>query len=413
MQDAAQSIQDVVIVGGGLVGATMACLLRALPLRVALVDQKPFDSSTIPFVAAQPAFDPRVSALTASSIKQFRELGVWEAMQQRRVCEYHDMHVWEADGTGSIHFSAAAIGEPSLGAIVENSVMLAALYESMANSPGLALIAPFTITSLTRRQVDGETLLDLVSADGSTLTTRLLIAADGSNSRIRQLAEFPTKDWEYNHHALVTTVRTERPHEGQALQRFMDTGPLAFLPLALSAADGEQHYSSIVWSAIPSRSGELMAMDENTFNRELTAAIENRLGPVQWSAHRFAFPLNQRHATSYVQENIVLVGDAAHTIHPLAGQGVNLGLLDVKVLAAELIHGLAAGRALTDPILLKRYQRQRRGQNLGMMWLMEGFKHLFADQALPVRWLRNAGLRSVDNLAIVKNLLARRAMGLD
>lgn len=408
-----EALQDVVIVGGGLVGATLACLLRNLSLKVTLVDQTPFDSTTIPSNQPQPAFDPRVSALTAASISLLKELGLWDAVQQTRVCSYQDMQVWDADGTGSIHFSAAAINEPALGAIVENSVILAALYKQIADSQHLHVVAPFSIAGINSGQQGDESTVQLVSSDGDTLHTRLLIAADGTNSRIRQLANFPSKEWEYNHHALVTTVRTEQPHHHTALQRFMDTGPLAFLPLAATADGTDEHYCSIVWSAVPERAAALMALPEAAFNAELAAAIEHRLGKVEWSAARFAFPLNQRHATSYVQDNIVLVGDAAHTIHPLAGQGVNLGLLDVKVLAEELARGLEAGRSIADPVVLNRYQRQRRGHNLGMMWLMEAFKHLFAEKALPVRWLRNVGLKSVDNLTLVKNALTRRAMGLD
>ncbi len=156
-----------------------------------------------------------------------------------------------------------------------------------------------------------------------------------------------------------------------------------------------------------------MALTDEQFRIELAAAIEHRLGNVEWSDKRIAYPLSQRHATAYAQENIALVGDAAHTIHPLAGQGINLGLLDVKALAFELINGTAAGRNLTDSMLLKRYQRERRGHNLGMMWLMEGFKYLFAEEALPVRWLRNFGMKNINNLPLVKNQLARKAMGLD
>jgi len=404
---------DIIIAGGGLVGATMACLLDDLHLKVALVDQAPFNPAQIPFANDSLAFDPRVSALTAASIQLFTDLGVWQDIANARVCQYQEMDVWDADGTGSIQFSAAAIQQPALGAITENSLILSALYKKIAALKSLDLIVPFEIKTLEKFQLDGEQHLKITSEDGEQLITRLLIAADGGNSRVRQLANFTCKEWNYNHQALVTTVRTELGHQHTALQRFMTTGPLAFLPLVPSADSADDTYCSIVWSSVPEKTAALMALSDEEFRQELGAAIEHRLGSIQWSDKRFAFPLSQRHATTYAQDNIVLVGDAAHTIHPLAGQGVNLGLLDVKALSDELAHGMNAGRTLTDPVLLKRYQRQRRGHNLGMMWLMEGFKHLFADEALPMRWVRNAGMKNINNLELIKNQLARRAMGLD
>ena len=156
-----------------------------------------------------------------------------------------------------------------------------------------------------------------------------------------------------------------------------------------------------------------MSMSDKEFALELSRSIENKLGAIEWLDKRFVFPLRQRHAKDYVQDNIALVGDAAHSIHPLAGQGVNLGLLDVQVLAKELIQGLQAGRNVADMTVLKCYQRKRVGHNLGMMWMMEGFKYLFAERPLPVRWFRNLGMRGVDNIPLVKNQLVRRAMGLD
>lgn len=413
MKNSEQHNFDIVIAGGGMVGATMACLLAHSGLRLALVDQSPFNKANIPFKQKTLTFDPRVSALTAASIKLFSELGVWQAMQDARVSDYQFMDVWDADGTGSIHFAAREIGQPSLGAIVENSVILNALYEKISTQELLSELTPFTIAALDKIQVDGEPQIQLTSAEGDKITATLLIAADGGNSRVRELAKFSCKEWNYDHQALVTTVRTERPHQHTALQRFMTTGPLAFLPLSVSPDNDDQHYCSIVWSSVPEKTEHLMALPDEQFWLELSESIEHRLGAVEWSDKRFAFPLSQRHATAYAQDNIVLVGDAAHTIHPLAGQGVNLGLLDVKALAGELLHGMASGRNLSDPILLKRYQRQRRGHNLGMMWLMEGFKHLFAEEALPVRWLRNFGMKNINNLSLVKKQLARRAMGLD
>ena len=409
---AANTIEfDVIIVGGGMVGASLACLLEHTPLRIALADRNLFDGAAIPFMQEQPNFDPRVSAITSASKNLFQEIGIWSDIEQKRCCSYQEMYVWDADGTGSIHFSAADINQPELGTIIENSIVSAALYKKLSELKNLQILAPLNIENFSYK--GSENSLHLETREGKALSTQLLIAADGANSKIRQLANFRTREWDYNHQALVTTVRTELAHNNIALQRFMDSGPLAFLPLSPNFGSTDQHYCSIVWSSLPESVENLLALSDNQFRNRLAANIEYRLGAIEWIGQRFAFPLRQRHATDYVQDNVVLVGDAAHTIHPLAGQGVNLGLLDVQVLANELKRGIEAGRSLTDVTVLQRYQRKRIGHNLGMMWLMEGFKHLFAEQALPVRWLRNIGMTSVDNISVVKNQLARRAMGLD
>ncbi len=400
---------DIVIVGGGMVGSTMACLLRDLPCQLALVDRMDFANQQSSIDKDSEKFDPRVSALTAASKKLFTELGIWAEVEERRCCNYHDMQVWDADGTGSISFAAAELNQPELGTIVENSLLSSALYRQISEQENLSILAPVQIESL--MEEDGSTRLTTDSGD--TILAKLVIAADGANSKIRELCAIRTREWDYNHHAIVTTVRTELPHRQTALQRFIETGPLAFLPLAKSADDQEQTHCSIVWSAIPERAEELLALNDEEFCAELTQCIENRLGNIEWCDKRFSFPLRQRHAVDYVKDNVVLIGDAAHSIHPLAGQGVNLGFLDAAALATELAHGLSVGRDLADATVLGRYQRKRIGHNLGMMWLMEGFKHLFAEQALAIRWLRNIGMSGVDNVSVIKNQLARRAMGLD
>lgn len=316
------------------------------------------------------------------------------------------MRVWDAEGTGSIHFSAAALGVESLGTIVENSVVLAGLYERLRGQENLTVVAPFTSAAL-ESAGDGT---KLVGDCGRRLQASLLVGADGGNSAVRRLAGMSSRERDYEQEAVVTTVVTERPHEFTAWQRFLETGPLAFLPLAAADDSGFRH-SSIVWSTRPDEAEELVQMPDEQFRTRLAAAIENRLGAVEWSDRRFSFPLRERHADDYVKENVVLAGDAAHTIHPLAGQGVNLGIRDVAVLAEELRAGLAAGRRLNDPVVLRRYERRRKGDNLGMMWTMEGLHRLFGAQPLPLRWLRNTGLNLVDRASPLKNFLARRAIG--
>lgn len=406
---------DIVIAGAGMVGASLACLLAESPLRIALLDRSPLspaeDMERVPLSSDQ--FDPRVSAISHASQQLLKDIGVWDDIVARRACNYLDMQVWDAEGTGSISFSASEINQAELGSIVENSIIIGALHKKISALENVFPVTPFSIESFEYEDDMGRRVVRLDASEGESVRAPLIIAADGANSKLRQLAKFECREWDYEQSALVTTVHTERGHDNKALQRFLETGPLAFLPLRVAQDSDDQHYSSIVWSMLPAQAERIMALSEEAFNAELGAAIEFKLGKIQSSDKRFVFPLRQRHAIDYVKEAIVLVGDAAHTIHPLAGQGVNLGLLDAKALAQELRRGAEAGRSLADSTVLLRYQRRRKGNNLSMMWLMEGFKRLFAQQDLTIRWLRNMGMNAADKMTPIKNQMIRKAMGLD
>lgn len=402
---------DILIVGGGMVGAAAACALSGLGLRLGLMDGRAFDDGDGAFRSSELRFDPRVSALAPTSCRLFESLGCWSAMAACRISPYTEMQVWDADGTGRVHFDAADIHADALGHIVENSVILHALYAKLARLDDVTLIAPATLESLLRRNEGDDSAVEVNTASGDTFTCRLLLGADGANSRVRELCGFRVREWDYQQQAIITTVRTELPHRQTAWQRFMATGPLAFLPLLPASGSDDQHFSSIVWSVVPERAAELMALTDAAFSRQLQQDIENNFGHIDLLDRRFAFPLQQRHAVDYVQDGIALIGDAAHTIHPLAGQGVNLGLADVRVLAEEIGDNLRQGRSINELRMLRRYQRRRVGHNLGMMWMMEGFKRLFAQQSLPLRWLRNAGMQGVDNSSLLKNRLIRQATG--
>ena len=399
---------DIAIVGAGMVGLTIANLFRGSSLRIALIDRNE-PLLTIPAANAKsPCFDPRVSALSAASKNILEKLGVWQIIAEERLCSYLNMQVWDADGTGQINFSASDINQSELGTIVENSLLIRALTNTLREGSNIDFLFPHSIVELQ----ETKTSVKLKTANDICIRAKLVIAADGSNSKIRELADFSVKEWDYDHHAIVTTIETQKAHQKIALQRFIETGPLAFLPLLTDAEDREQHYCSIVWSVIPERADKLMELSDKEFCKELNRNIEFRLGDIQNCDERYCFPLKQRHALEYAKGKIVLVGDAAHSIHPLAGQGVNLGFLDAAALASEINVGLGAGREIFDPVVLNRYQRKRKGHNLSMMWLMEGFKYLFAEQSLSVRWLRNISMNGIDNFPIAKNYLARRAMGL-
>ncbi len=397
---------DLIVVGAGMAGAAVALAMAEENLKVALIDGQKMPEGWPPVLDDSVLdYDARVSALTAASRQFLDELGVWQGIVERRACAYRDMEVWDAEGTGRIHFSAAEVNQPALGHIVENRLVNAGLLEALrASRVQCVLGAPVK----SYRREAGRGVLELEG--GRRLGSPLVVAADGANSRLREAGGFQTREWNYHHHAIVCTVETESPHQDCAWQRFLPEGPLAFLPLADAAGSGR--YCSIVWSALPDVATQLMGLDDDAFAQSLTRHFEGRLGEVLACSKRFSFPLRQRHAVDYVKDGIVLVGDAAHTIHPLAGQGINLGFADAQALADELKRALRRGLMLSDNVALARYQRRRKGDNLAMMAAMEGFQHLFESPAMPLRLARNLGMSLLDRAVPLKRQIIARAMGL-
>ncbi len=396
---------DVAIVGAGIAGSALAVALSGEGLSIALVEAQPLTRVALPAGLALDSFDPRVSALTPRSQALLNNLGAWGSIAGYRSCPYRHMTVWDAEGTGQVEFDCAEVDAEQLGYIVENRSIVDALVAQIETADDVSVLSPARLQAC-NRQASGRMVLSM--EDGLSLQAGLIVAADGAQSRVREMMNFRLREWDYGHHGIVCTVQFEKFHEETAWQRFLPSGPLALLPLSGSA---EQHFCSIVWSLQDERVDTVMAMDDQAFCRALEQASEMRLGKVTGCTRRFAFPLRQRHAREYVQQGVALVADAAHTIHPLAGQGINLGLQDVAVLAREVLKGYRRGISPGQLDLLQRYQRQRKGENLLMMSTMEGFKRLFEQEALPLRWLRNAGLHTVDRLRPVKRELMRRAMG--
>lgn len=402
--DSADSTKDfdLLIVGAGMVGSALACAMADTRLRIGLLDSQPLEP--IPAPATASGFDPRVSALSAASEQILKSLGAWQRLPADASSPYRNMCVWDAEGTGEVHFDAQSLGELRLGHIVENYQVQNALLQQLTESR-VTLLPGLKVQGLVRE----ETGWRLDGTEGQRLRAPLVVAADGARSRLRELAGFAMREWDYMHHAVVTTVQLSQPHQHTAWQRFLPSGPLAFLPLP---SRRDKHYCSIVWSLLPQRADVVMALDDAGFCAALTDALESRLGPVLAADRRVSIPLRQRHAKQYAMPGLVLVGDAAHSIHPLAGQGVNLGFLDAAVLSDVLHAALERGESLAELAVLQCYERARMGSNLAVMAAMEGFERLFHAQALPLRWLRNAGMTLFDQAPMVKSGVMRRAMGL-
>lgn len=393
---------DVLIVGGGMVGATLACALGRQGFAVTLLEAReppgewPADS-----------YDLRVSAITRASQRIFEHLEVWPAMAERRVTPYRQMRVWEsADdgaeaGPGEIRFDAADIGEPDLGHIVENRVITAALWQALRGLDTVELICPVSVARLEH----GESGSSLELTDGRRLSAALLVAADGARSRVRELAGLESFGWAYDQQAVVATLRPRQGHAHTAWQRFMPSGPLALLPL-------DRDLVSIVWSTRPEQAQALLAMDPVAFAAAVTEASQRRLGEMALVGGRAGFPLRLQHVRHYVDAGIALVGDAAHVIHPLAGQGVNLGLLDAAVLAEVLGAARAAGRPLGSRSTLRRYERARKADNLLVQGAMDAFKRLFGTDLRPLSRMRRIGLGLTDRITPIKRQLTRSALGI-
>ena len=347
-------------------------------------------------------YELRVSAISKSSQQVLQNVGAWQGMQSRRACSYQHMHVWDATGDGSIHFDAADLGLDSIGHIIENKVIQFSLLEQCLTLPDVDWLCPQKIKEINFSETEQTVKLE----DGSELVAKLLVGADGANSKVREAAAIEINKSAYEQKAVVAVVKSTLHHKDTAWQRFLPTGPLAFLPLG----DGS---CSIVWSAENRRADELLEMEEEDFISELQSAFDHTLGKVEKVSQRAAFPLIRRHANEYVKQGLALVGDAAHTIHPLAGQGVNLGLLDAAALAEVITHAREQGKNIASLTTLRKYERWRRADNSLMMYSMSGFKNLFSNEQAELSVVRNAGLNMVNSLGPVKNRLMRHALGLE
>jgi 2-octaprenylphenol hydroxylase len=385
---------DVIIVGGGIVGAALACALGREGVTVALLE-----ATQLPAIDMRER-EPRVYAISRASERIFVALSVWDSLAETAHA-FQKMHVWDAGGSGEIDFDCATIGEPCLGHILEPRRIQSAVLDRVQALPAVSLFCPARFSDIRVADEQAQVVLE----DGTKLSGSLVVGADGARSPVREWFAMPTRVHEYHQGSLVAAVHTAKHHGDTAWQRFLPGGPLAFLPLA----DG---WSSIVWTLPETEIDAVLALEQPDFHVALGEAFDHRLGDIVDSGPRQSWPLRRMHAEHYVRERVALVGDAAHAIHPLAGQGVNLGLLDAAALA-EVI--LAARREDRDPggmPVLRRYERWRRGDNLMMMSAMDAFNQLFSNNQPTLRWTRNLGLSMMNRANPAKDSLMRHAMGL-
>lgn len=398
---------DVLIIGGGMVGLTLAVALGQGGLRVVIVDRED------PAVVAAAAFDGRASALATSSRRVLDGLGLWP-MIEADAAPILDIRVSDGASPLFLHYDHRQVGTAPFGHIVENRTFRRALQAHLPAIDGVVLRAPASVATLKRGVGRVEAELD----DGSSITAALAIACDGRASRTRAEAGIGVTEWSYEQVGIVCTIAHERPHNGIAQERFLPAGPFAILPMVDGAGPvaGEEglspHRSSIVWTERRDVAARIMADDDASFLAELTTRFGDFLGQLSLVGPRWSYPLALSHAETYLAQRLVLAGDAAHGMHPIAGQGLNMGLRDAAALAEVLVDAHRLGLDIGAATVLERYQRWRRFDNVLMLGVTDSLNRLFSNDLGPLRLARDLGLAAVNRLPPLKRLFMRHAMGL-
>ncbi|GKT12152.1 MAG: 2-polyprenylphenol 6-hydroxylase [Thiomicrorhabdus sp.] len=386
---------DAIVVGGGMVGASVALGLGQQGMRVLLLERQAVEMA---WHENEP-YQVRVSALTRASEKILRNLGAWKGVEARRYHPFTAMHVWDEITAGEVHFSAQDMGEPNLGYTVENKVIQAALWEQVEACEHIEVLLNHPVINLAFENEQGG--LD-IEGIGKVHTT-LLVGADGAMSQIRQLAFIGLETHDYEQCAVVGCVKTERSSEDTCWQRYTSDGPFAYLSMG-------NNVSSIAWYLPTEKMQWALDLSDKEFAEEISKASDYKLGSVIEVAERAAFPLTRRHAEHYVKPNLALVGDAAHTIHPQAGQGVNLGLLDAAALIETVLNAREQGKSWGSFSVLRKYERWRRGDNAIVQRSMETFDWLFKQDASLKATIRKGFLPLANSLTPIKNWLMSQAL---
>lgn len=397
---------DIIIVGGGMVGTALACALaQNTPLSIAVLEAQQPDNSW-----CQEQYHHRVSAIALSSIRFFQALKIWDEIKRHRVSPFTSIKVWDAEGQHGITFDCRDIAEPILGCIIENNLIQQVLMQKIAAYPQVSVISPVELVEFT----DTPTGVELIAADGRQFSARVAVAADGARSWLREQVGIGVEKHDYEQQALVATIRSQLAHEKIARQCFLSDGPLAFLPLQ------DSHSTSIVWSLPVGKAYALLTLSDEQFCHELETITrlkhlsdrnEFSLGSLTLEGKRSSFPLHRQLATQYVKSHVVLVGDAAHMVHPLAGQGVNIGFLDVMALTETIITALEAQRNWASHSQLRRYERWRKAENMPMLIGIDCIKNLFATDAYALTQLRTFGLSLTQQFTWLRNIFTRQAVG--
>lgn len=391
---------DCVVVGGGMIGAASALALSQLGLTVALIEKsepKCFD--------IEQAFDLRVSAISLASEYLLEQLGAWSQIKQWRACPYKRLGVWEHEYAYT-EFNAKDIQQDHLGHIVENRLLQLSLWQQIKAQSNIQLFCPEKLVSLTQDNDKATLILTQI-----TLTAKLVIAADGANSQVRQLVNIGTTAWDYQQSAMLINVKTQMSQQDITWQQYLPTGPVAFLPLATSfdsqtAANG---YASLVWYHQRDEIKRLSALSNQQLQREVMAMFPQKLGQIEVLA-KGAFPLTRRHANTYQNNRVLLLGDSAHTINPMAGQGVNLGFKDVQALQSVIASAIGEGECWHKAHVLGRYEKMRRTDNLLMQSTMDVLYHAFSHPSPIIKVLRNASLLAVNKVPLLNNVVKNKAL---
>ena len=393
---------DLIIVGGGMVGASLACALGHSGLRIAVIEARPFESEQ------QPSFDARTVALAYGSKQIFAAMGLWSAIQQLGVTPIKHIHVSDRGHAGSTHLHHQEHQVDALGYVVETRVIGQVLNDTLAQLDNVELICPAQVQNISFSQAVATVEIEQDKQPRS-LTAKLLVAADGGNSQVRDISGIKTINLDYGQSAVIANVASDRPHQHIAYERFTNTGPMALLPAHDS--QGGDNLFALVWTVQHKQADKVMALDDEAFLSQLQQRFGDRAGHFIKVGARHVYPLSLLQSREHVRPHLAIIGNAAHTLHPVAGQGFNLGLRDVAVLAQVIVDGVRNGLQPGDMQLLRDYASWRRRDHLQAAAITDGLVRGFSSAFPPLALARNVGLALMDVMPPLKRIMARRAMG--
>ncbi len=401
---------DLIIIGGGLVGASLACALSDSSLRIAIIEAFPFKSDDSEY---QPAFDARSVALSYTSKQVFEGIGLWSSINKLGVAAIKKIHISDRGHAGITRLNADDENVEALGYVVETRVIGKALFDSLNKQKNVTVIAPAKLKNFDLNADCASASIELTDSDNlvesKTLTAKLLVAADGGDSVVRRLSGVRIKQRNYEQCAVIANIATDRAHNNQAFERFTDSGPLALLPMA--ATENEKNRYSLVWTINNSEQEEMMAWDDETFLLKLKQRFGERAGQFIHVSKRHVYPLSLMRAQEHVRERLAIIGNAAHTLHPVAGQGFNLGLRDVAALSQVIIDASRENKDIGSLTTLQTYADWRKRDHIQTAMATDGLVRIFSNNFLPLAALRNLGLLVVDLVPPLKKVFARHAMG--